>query len=399
MQRAPLIARTLRAAAVAAAALLLSGCEKGTSDWVADLLSEEEFTRLLAATALQDVTLAERGAALEPLLRVLDDSSVEVKLAAHAALVRLAPASVPELLELLSRPVPVEPRRGAPEYYVRERAAFYVAGVGPSVAAGLAAVVLKDTTVDRELAVRTLGSLGAPALPHLLQLQRAADPRAPDLARSGLSALFQRAPEAAIDALVAASGEPEPVVVAAAEDALDRLATAPAASLPALGEVIRRLPQLRAKAFQPWVRSLLYRFGASDPEIRRAAALELAGGGPEVLGALVQAVGDGDKDVKAQAVSALLVAGVPGFEALLAAGDPARPAIVELLPRAAAALKELAVAPLARALSVANPPSLRAALLAAAGVDAALRQPLAERIAGLAEHSDPLVAEAARALR
>jgi HEAT repeat protein len=213
--------RTLEQAALLLGASLLAsslaGCARSAERWAADLESDDPFVRALAAIALSDVA-PERGPLVLPvLLETVDRVDLELAPQARAALVRIAPYCLEDLVrELLVN-----------EFMTLDRRAALVdalASTGPQAVEVLLAAV-RGTGVERAGGLaQVLAALGAHSVAPLADfLASERDPELQAFAARSLGAIGPRA-SAAVPALRAASAHSDPNVRAAAQEALLRIA-------------------------------------------------------------------------------------------------------------------------------------------------------------------------------
>ncbi|HVS12099.1 MAG TPA: HEAT repeat domain-containing protein [Planctomycetota bacterium] len=197
----------------------LAGCARSAERWAADLEDGDPFVRALAAIALSDIA-PERGPTLVAvLLETVDRVDLELAPQARAALVRIAPYSLEDLVrELLLN-----------EFMTLDRRAALVEALASTGAQGVEVLLaaVRGTGVGRagDLA-QVLAALGAHSVAPLADfLASERDPELQAFAARTLGAIGPRA-SAAVPRLRAASAHSDPLVRAAAEEALLRIAGA-----------------------------------------------------------------------------------------------------------------------------------------------------------------------------
>jgi len=236
---------------------------------------------------------------------VLESKEGRVRLCAVTALSRIRdPAAVEALIAATKGTDP----------NVRERS-IYCLGFNRETGALPALVRALDDqeAAVRRAAVRALDDMGAPAaLKALVSAMKHTDPNV----RAGAARVFHDHPDPrAADALVGTLKDDEPDVRAAAAYALAGLRDAP--SLAALRAAVQdesrdvRGYAIRSLADRHDWGSLISALKDRHTEVRRAAARAFCSGGhigtmdPKVVDPLLDALGDGDREVRGNAASAL----------------------------------------------------------------------------------------------
>jgi HEAT repeat protein len=198
-------------------ALASAGCARSAERWGADLDSDDPFVRALAAIALCEVA-PERGPRILPvLLETVDRTDLELQPQARAALARVAPHCLENLVRELI----------ANEFMTLDRRAAVVgalASTGEQGADVLLAAVRGTGLARAGGLAQVLAALGLPSVRPLAEfLASERDPELQAFAARTLGAIGPRA-GAAMPALRAASTSSDPSVHAAAQEALQRIA-------------------------------------------------------------------------------------------------------------------------------------------------------------------------------
>jgi len=328
----------------------------------------------------------------------LKHSSVLVRRTALDALARLGPAAVGAVPELVAALHDADPRVKLLAVWVLGRVGPPAAGAGPPLVSALA-----EKGVLGDAVVAALGDLGAAALPALIAGLK--DPREPLRVRCA-SLLGELGSSAAT-----------------AAEALATLATARGNARPAALAALTLVAPRDART----ARAVLEGLRDRSPEVRSAAARGAAActASPELVSALIAALGDKGEDVRGgaarslgrlgtsarSAVPALLKRGTDPVEAVrleavraLASLDRAR-AVPVLIERLRDSSDEVVVAALAL-LAAAGPaareagPALGKLLARAAGQPGCARLPEAARaLWRVAATPPPILAAARRSLR
>ena len=181
----------------ATAATLLAACARSTDDWVEDLRSDDEYRRLLAATALGlEASPRDPVDVVAGLLNILEDPDDQVADAARASLGALAPRVPGAFAEVMSRTEVVHHPGAPPPTFIRNSAAHFL--VEASAVEALVGCLGDATAVDRGLAATSLGRIGGDAIRPLIDLMNSSDdPHVRNLAAIGLGKALATDPGAA----------------------------------------------------------------------------------------------------------------------------------------------------------------------------------------------------------
>lgn len=288
----------MRVSALLALGLVLASCAKSFDEWRADLEDEDPFVRQMAAVGLGRSRCAE---AAPLLLGALADETPAVREAALDSLVALGPPAVPMLLERLGAGAQTA---GDADARLLDLALAFDAGLG-DVAPQMRA--LQGGRYDHKLLALfdVIATIGPPAVAPLRSALAGADPLVAAAAADALGALGPQAAPAVPDLLVALR-RPERDVVRAAAGALGEIGPQEDAVLSALLEVAHGTAE--PAAIDAAVRGLVRRAARGNPASAGAARAELSGLGPAALEGLLAALRSGDgaeADAAADALSAL----------------------------------------------------------------------------------------------
>jgi HEAT repeat protein len=315
--------RILIVIGLAAVGLAIAGCAKSVDELRSDLRSEDPYVRLMAAVALG--RSGQQEAALD-LLDALVDDDAQVRAAARESLVLLGPVGVPALLDRLRAGAM---SAGDAELRLLDLTLTYdrdLEDVAPMVAA------LHGGRYDRKaMAILSiLGGMDASAVPPLVALLDQPDPLLTAAAADALGALGPVAEPAAPRLLLALS-RPEPEVVRAAADALGQIAAGQDDVLAALLRTAASTdePAVRRAALDAAVQGLLQRAAGGDPARRELALAELAGLGPDAFDGLVRALKYGDPAVVGEAAGCLAALGPEILPQLIASLSERNPMHVD----------------------------------------------------------------------
>lgn len=295
--------RTLRVIGLLAIGLAVAGCAKSFEELRRDLRDQDPYVRLMAAVALGRSGRAE--AALD-LLDALVDDSPDVRQAARESLVLLGPVGVPALLERLRAGAM---SAGDADLRLLDLMLVYdqdLDDVAPMMRA------LHGGRYDRKaMAILSVfGDMDSSAVPPLIELLDQPDPLLTAAAADALGALGPVAAPAA-SRLVVALSRPESEVVRAAADALGQIAAGQDEVLPALLHVAGSAdqPAVRQAALDASVQGLLQRMTGGEPARREQALAELSGLRRDALDGLIRALKYGDQAIAVEAAGCLAALG------------------------------------------------------------------------------------------
>jgi len=178
-----------RSATLGLVVVILAGasCHRSIDAWLDDLRHEDDLHRHLAAVALGKVAGDDVERVVPPLLDTLRDSEGDVARAARDALVRLAPASIPLLIDVVRDPArdrttkrhaatalgaigaeavePVLAAAGELARDLRPVLAESLARAGEAAVDPLARGLVSESSEERTLAAMSLAMLGPDAAP------------------------------------------------------------------------------------------------------------------------------------------------------------------------------------------------------------------------------------------
>jgi HEAT repeat protein len=197
-------------------ALISAGCARSAERWAADLGSDDPFVRAMAAIALSDIAPERASSVLPTLLETVDRVDLELAAQARAALGRIAP----HCLEDMVRELVLD------EFMTVDRRAALIGAlaVGGEAAAEALIAAVRGTGLQRAGGLaEVLAALGPPAVRPLAELLSSeSDPALQVFAARTLGAIGPRA-SAAVPALREAAARSDPSVRVAAEEALSRI--------------------------------------------------------------------------------------------------------------------------------------------------------------------------------
>jgi len=271
---------------------------------IRELQTEQEAAQRKAIEALKMVG----EPAVLPLIEAFQDSDWRIRLGAARAVVEIgSPAVEPLIRALRTAPLPI-----------RSGAAATLGKIGnPAAIEPLIDSLLLDDPQLWRVVVRALGLMGEPAVLPLLRVLREGDEAS---RRSSVEALVMIG-EPAARILPAALTDTHFRVRAGVADALDRLGWSPAEGEETAVYLIAKerwsdLVRMRAVAVEPLITVL----EDHDDSIRRRAAMTLGEiGDPRAVRGLINLLHDDYYSVRREAASALIAIGAPAMEEVIAA--------------------------------------------------------------------------------
>lgn len=300
--------------------LIAGGCARPTEDWLADVSSADEFTRLLAVVALGSAAEADTALVLPALLEATRDRKSKIARQAVESIARLGPTAQDMLIDiLLDEDADATTSRSA---------ATAIAGQAPDVIARLLEIAPRLGERENRALALALGETGPAAAPALAQGLDHADAKTRLFAASTLAILGADG-SAAHDALVARLGDEDRDVRTFAARALARMGPLQPGARQALEGWLtqdRVQPVHKRTALLALVPHHVALLDSGSDDVRRESAAKLAAFGSAAVPAYIELLLRDDPVQKVRARRQLTALGAAAVPQLMAAlSDPGFP--------------------------------------------------------------------------